>query len=222
MKIIIRVILSIALIFLGFKLLIPFKDYPMAHFEQWLIQIIPVSWKAISIIARIFDGFLFFIAFLLLFYWEKTKWTKYVSILMIAIPFIVNSVFPSHFKTQNVLLNEALFFKPTKNTQEKTLFIYVSDNCFHCKEALKRISIAKEISNTFPAVHVISYNYKIQKFLEENQINFSLDSIDANIFIDATQGTFPKYELVQNNKTINKWYPSEFNYAVLDNLSKQK
>ncbi len=210
------------LIFIGLKLLLPFKDYPMAHVEQFLIQIIHFNWKTIAIVARVLVGFLFVLAFLLLFYWKKTKWTKYVAILMIAIPFIVNAVFPSQFKVQNNISNETLIYLPTKNTQEKTLFIYVSNNCIHCKEALKRIYIAKNISNNFPEVHVVSYNTKIQSFMNENHINLSLDSISATQFMEITQGSFPKFELVKNNTIINKWHPTEFNYAVLDELSKEK
>lgn len=218
MKIVLRVLLAALCIFLGLKFLLPHNAYPIEHFEQFLASFLPFSWKVLSVLSRILVGLFFIMAFLFLFYWEKIKWTKYLSIFMISIPFIINPVFPENFKDNTPEYDENLSFE-LENSSDETLLIYVSPKCLHCKEALIKLDKANKKSTKFKEVIVISYNNKIQEFLNKNQLDLSLQIISAKLFVEMTKGSFPKFQFVKNNKISKKWSNASFNYAVLDNLS---
>lgn len=219
MKIIIRIIIAALFSYVGLKFLLPHYLYPIEHFEQWLVEFLPFSWKVTSILARVIVGLFFVIAFFLLFYWEKIKWMKYVSVLMIFIPFIINPVFPENFKDLTKEYNENAAFE-IQNPEKETILVYVSAKCSHCKEAMIELDIAKKKSEKFSEVKVISYNSKIQEFINDEELDLQLDTIPTKLFLKITKGSFPKFQLVKENKILKKWSNNEFNYAVLDNLSK--
>jgi len=219
MKILFRIICSSLLIFFGVKLLIPYELYPIEHFEFKLLQIFPFNWKMVSIFSRLIIGSLFAIAFLLLFYWKKIKWIKFLSLLMFPIPFIINPVFPNDYKDNKIDIKENPIFNSNFISNDK-IQIYASSKCLHCKEAIKKLQVAKELSVDFPEIIIISYNSKLSGFLKENEIEIPLDTISTRLFIEITGGVFPIFELIKNEKVIKKWNNTDFNYAVLDNLSK--
>lgn len=219
MKIIVRILLASLFVYAGLKFLLPHNAYPIEHFEQTLINFFPFSWKLIAIFSRILVGLLFVIAFLLLLHWGKIKWMKYFSVLMISIPFIINPVFLENFKDNTQEYIEDMSFTIQESAIE-TVLIYVSPNCLHCKEALIKLKTAKKKSSNFPEIIVISYNLKIQEFMNEENINLKLETIPADLFLAVTKGTFPTFELVKDYKILKKWSNPQFNYAVLDNLSK--
>jgi hypothetical protein len=82
------------------------------------------------------------------------------------------------------------------------------------------LDIAKKKSEKFSEVKVISYNSKIQEFINDEELDLQLDTIPTKLFLKITKGSFPKFQLVKENKILKKWSNNEFNYAVLDNLSK--
>lgn len=218
MKTFIRILLAAIFIYIGLSFLLPHNAYPIEHFEQFLSTFLPFNWKFLAVFSRVLVGLFFIIAFLLLFYWEKIKWMKYVSILMLSIPFIINPVFPDSFKDVSPEYYEDIAFN-VENPNIETVLVYVSPNCLHCKEALIKLDRAKKNSANFSNVRVISYNYKIQNYMDEKELNLPLDSISPELFLKITKGSFPKFQFVKNSKILKKWSSSEFNYAVLDNLS---
>lgn len=220
MKIIIKIIISIILVFFGVKLLLPYHLYPIENFEYKLVSFLPISWKTVAILSRIIVGIMFSIAFLLVFDLYKLKWAKYVAIILLFIPFAINSVFIENFVDSSIQVNKKLAFE-LKNLEEgNNILIYSSNNCHHCKETIKKLKVASQKNKYFPNVIVIGYNTEISNFLKENDIAFKLDSISAKQFMEQTKGSFPVLQMVKNKTIIKKWSNYDFNYAVLDKLEK--
>lgn len=222
MKITLRILLAALLIFFGIKLLVPYYAYPIEHFEYQLLHILPISWKVVAVLSRILIGLMFVAAFLLLFYYPKIKWIKYVSLATLSIPFIVNTVYPEQLTDKAAPISEALSFPLSFETNEPLLLAYLSYNCHHCKEAAIKLKHAQIINSKFPKVIAVTYNNKLDSFFIEKQIDFPIEMITPEDFIEITESSFPKFQLIKNNKIIGKWDPYELNYAVMDKLSNQK
>ena len=223
MKKFLRIILAALLIFLGIKLLVPYYNYPIENFEYWLLQVLPISWKAAAVLSRFLVGVFFLTAFLLLFYFPKNKWLKrlsYLAPLMFFLPFIINTLYPEQLKDNSKKISQNLSFPLDLKTDEPVLLAYLSFSCPHCKAAALKLKTAQIINKKFPKVIAVSYNSEMAIFFKENNINFPLEIISTEDFVKITEGSFPKFELVQNNKIITKYNPLQFNYAVMDNLSK--
>lgn len=220
MKIAIRILLSALLIFLGIKLLVPYHAYPIENFEYWILNIFPVSWKVVAILSRLLVGVLFIAAFLLLFYYPKIKWVAYLSVLMLAIPFVVNTIYPEQLVNHSIQISEELSFPLDLKTDQPVLLAYLSYNCFHCKEAAIKLKTAQKINKNFPKVIAVTYNEKLDSFFIKNSIGFPIEIISSDDFLKITEGSYPKFELVQNGKIITKYDPYQLNYGVMDDLSK--
>lgn len=214
----IKIAISILLFFIGIKLLLPFKDYPIEHFENLLVSFLPISWQASAIISRILVGFLFCIAFLLIFDIHKLRWAKYGAIVIVFLPFVINAVFLENFIDNTVVINKDLNFDLKSLKEGNNLILFASYNCSHCKESIKKLDVAINKNIDFPNLVVVSYNRKIDKFLKENKFQISVDSISPKQFIEITGGTFPVFKMVKDGKIVAEWSNHDFNYAVLDNL----
>jgi thiol-disulfide isomerase/thioredoxin len=220
MKYIIQVIIALGLITLALFLLLPYQNYPIEHFEQSLIQIIPLSWKLIAVLARLLIGLLFVLAAYLIFNRFKNEWLNLITYAMVSLPFIINPVYFQDLKLPvSKLSNQPLIFDLNATSNEKVLVAYLSYNCSHCKEAAKKLDAAVKANKNFTKVKVISYNFKLKEYFNQNHINLPLDTILPQQFMEITQGSFPKYQLIQNNIVIEDWATEDFNYAVYDNLS---
>ena len=131
-------------------------------------------------------------------------------------PFIINPVLLAHFSDKVEPTNIELSY--TLESNEKQLIMYLSSDCYHCKEALLKLKVASEKKGFPLKIVVVSYNEEIKNYLVENNINFELKVISAKIFIEETALSFPKFALIKNNIILKKWTNPEFNYAVLDEL----
>lgn len=219
MKALFKIVVAGLLIFFGVKLLVPFHLYPIEHFEYKLLSLFPFTWGFVAIFSRLFIGFLFALAFILIFHSKKHDWLKYASLVCFIIPFTINTVFPSQLKENQAFIEENLSNKINIETTDTVLLAYLSYNCLHCKEGALKLKAAQQNSTKFPKIIAVSYNNKIDTFFRENQIDFELVVIEAKAFAEITEGSFPKYQLVQNQTIIKKWDPIQFNYGVMDQLS---
>lgn len=216
MKLIIKLFLFSVLVFLGIKFLLPYEDYPIEHFEQFLYKLGVFNWKSVAILSRILVGLIFVLAFFIVLKNLKYKKLHYISFIAVIIPFIINPVLLEHFSDKVEPTNIELPYVLESN--EKQLVIYLSSDCYHCKEALIKLNVASKKNKLPLKIVAISYNNEIKNYLLENNMDFEFQVINAKVFTEETALSFPKFALIDNNKIIKKWTNPEFNYAVLDEL----
>ena len=222
MKKVFEIFIAIILFLICFKFMLPWQEFPFEHYEYQVANYLPFNWKVISIISRMILGIVLVFATFLILRNKKVKFLKYFAIISISIPFILNPVFPKDLvddSSKPSEIQENLAFKSNYDLNKKTVLLYASPQCSYCKEAAFRLNEAKKRNKDFPEVLVVSYNRKLSKLFKEQKIELPIDSIDTGLFMKITEGSFPKFQLVENNELVRKWKPEGFNYAVLDNLS---
>lgn len=217
MKQFISVFVASLLFFVAYKLQLPYEDYNIEHFEQFIVNYLPFGWIFSAIFSRIFIGLILVIAFYLLFRFFLKSWLKYFFIFILSIPFIINPIFIENFSLNLNITNTENSIIETK---QKQILVFASPNCHHCKETILKLDVAKKKSEKFPTIKVISYNLEIEKIIKEEKINFEIVVISAKKFMEITKGVFPKIQIIENNKVLKKLSNNELNYAELDDLSK--
>lgn len=221
--VIFRLLLASVLVFAGVKVLYPHIFFRIEKLEYFIIKLFPISWLAVAFVSRFFIGLFFVAAFLLAMYWPKVTWMKYLSPLMLVIPFIINPVLPEDFKDEVVEVNEEIHHELTDfaGSEDRVLVAYLSANCLYCYNAAQKLYAAKLGSEYFPEVKVIGVTESINLLYEKTDTEFPYTLIDKDLFLQLTDYQYPKVHLVENGVVKKKYNGYTFNYRVLYNLSMQ-
>jgi thioredoxin-related protein len=221
--IIVRIIAAVILSYIGYTFLYPHFLFPIEKFEYRLRLFSGFNWLMIPFIARLIVSLFFIMAFLLLFYWPKIKWVRFLAPLTVAIPFLINPVLPKDFKDEVPVLSENVNenFAELVQTSDRYLIAYLSAGCLYCRNAAKKIYVASLTSKTFPEVLVVSTSESIEELFAKTDTRFPYTLIDKDLFSELTEYQYPKIHLIENGKVVKKYNGYTFNYRVLANLSKK-
>lgn len=220
MKKIISLIIGSLLIFGAFKLMLPWHEFPFEHFEYKVAEFLPFNWKIVSIVSRLLIGLILVIACYLILYNKKIKWLKYLSILSISIPFILNPVFPEDLVDRSKTFSEDMPFELASLSKNETVLLaFFTNSCKYCREASLKLKTVQNKNKDFIKIIVVSDNYDLEAYFNENDINLPIDTTSFGNLLKVTHGAFPRFQLVENGKIIKNWGNSKFKYGVLDDLS---
>lgn len=218
-----RLLLAGALVYTGVKVLYPHIFFRIEKLEYFIIKLLPISWLVIPFISRFLIGLFFVISFLMALYWPRVSWLKYLSPLMLVIPFIINPVLPKDFKDEVAEVNENIHHELADfaTSEERVLVAYLSANCLYCYNAAQKLYAAKLSSKHFPEVKVIGVTESINLLFEKTGTDFNYTLIDKDLFLQLTDYQYPKIHLVENGVIKKKYNGYTLNYRVMHNLSQK-
>ena len=216
----IKIITSLLLFLLGYKLMLPWSSFAFEHFEYKVVEILPFGWKIVSVISRLLIGLLFILGFYLLLDIKKYKWIKYLSLISVIIPFIINPVFPEDWVNSSKENMEEFSLSMSKEKVDSAVFVaYFVEGCKFCKEAALKLEVAKKKSESFPEILILSNDDKLDNYFVENNLPYKVKIVTLKELLQNSGGSFPYFQLVNKDKVIAEWHNKDFNYAVLDHLS---
>ena len=222
--IILRILLASFIIWLASSILYPYKTFKVESFEYSLRTILHLNWLIIPFVSRILIGLLFCIAFLLLFYWKKIKWVRFLAPLSLVIPFIINPVFTKNFKDltqeKNTFIHQEIEVAIKNN--DKTIVALLTPSCRYCINAGKKLVAAKKTSKNFPPIILAGVTEEGVKELKEIlDYDFEYILLGKDLFLELSEYQFPKIHLIENQKLAKVYDGHSLNYYVLNQLSKK-
>ena len=75
-------------------------------------------------------------------------------------------------------------------------------------------------NENFLKVVVVSNDLKLNGYFNDNNLSYAIEVIPQSTLIQIAKGSFPYFQLLKKNKVIFEWNNNQFNYEVLDLLSK--
>lgn len=221
--IIARFFLAVLFISIGISVLYPHNAFKIFIFENSIREIFKLGWLVIPFVSRLLIGLLFIASFLLLFYWKKIKWVRFLAPLVIIIPFITHPVSQKRLNYTTEIIDENIHekLKEVIKKDEKLIVAYLTSSCKYCIIAGKKLVTAKKTSNKMPPILLAAATMKgVEELQEILDYEFDYILLGQDLFLELSDYQFPKIHLVENQKIKRKYGFGTFNYGVLHYLSK--
>lgn len=161
-----------------------------------------------------------------LFKRSKTKLTKLLSLVVIAVPFgiyfIFNPIYQGDFSNNSRTVNVS---ELTSELEKDKLYVISLPGCRFCKESIARLKEVKENNKNLNVEYVVtsSDSETLDFYQKEINDNFALRLAEnPEAMVKLAQGSFPTFVIFdKTNNSYKVWDNSTFGVLALDEVVKK-